>query len=201
MGRHCCSLCEKVKLSIFQLFQFTVINDQFSASWWKLWGAAYGRLSWGTGIGRWFFDCSDCWFWNLPDEGFDSDKYIYRSDIWQLIFLLAGPRQVGMRGAWWWSTWSSTPTSPTTRTTWVTFYKQHILGHICIQINKTMNHPLPALLKLPRPAPSSLAPLCLPPPSTDNLLGLRYFLELIDFFSFDYSILDKRTDVAKNIDF
>ena len=74
-------------------------------------------------------------------------------------------------------------------------------GHICIQINKTMNHPLPALLKLPRPAPSSLAPLCLPPPTTDDLLGLRYFLELIDFFSFDYSILDKRTDVAKNIDF
>ena len=120
-------------------------------------------------------------------------------DNW--FFLLPGPRQVGMRGAWWWSTWSSTPTSPTTRTTWVTFYKQHILGHICIQINKTMNQPLPALLKLPRPAPSSLAPLCLPPPSTDNLLGLRYFLELIDFFSFDYSILDKRTDVAKNIDF
>ena len=32
-----------------------------------------------------------------------------------------------------------------------------------------------ALLKLPRPAPSSLAPLCLPPPSTDDLLGLRFF--------------------------
>ena len=69
-------------------------------------------------------------------------------------------------------------------------------------MNKTINQPLPALLKLPRPAPSSLAPLCLPPPTTDDLLGLRYFLGLIDFFSsFDYSILDKRTDVAKDIDF
>ena len=66
---------------------------------------------------------------------------------------------------------------------------------------KKLNQPLPALLKLPRPAPSSLAPLCLPPTTTDDLLGLRYFLELIDFFSFDYSILDKRTDVAKDIDF
>ena len=46
----------------------------------------------------------------------------------------------------------------------------------------------PALLKLPRPAPSSLAPLCLPPPTTDDLLGLRYLSEPNDFFlSFDFS--------------
>ena len=41
-----------------------------------------------------------------------------------------------------------------------------------------------ALLKLPRPAPSSLAPLCLPPPSTDDLLGLRFFFAFACLFAF-----------------
>ena len=39
-----------------------------------------------------------------------------------------------------------------------------------------------ALLKLPRPAPSSLVPLCLPPPSTDDLLGLRFFFAFACLF-------------------
>ena len=39
-----------------------------------------------------------------------------------------------------------------------------------------------ALLKLPHPAPSSLAPLCLPPPSTDDLLGLRFFFAFACWF-------------------
>jgi hypothetical protein len=39
-----------------------------------------------------------------------------------------------------------------------------------------------ALLELPRPAPASLAPVCLPPPGTDSLLGLRW-VQLVELSS------------------
>lgn len=48
-----------------------------------------------------------------------------------------------------------------------------VVEHIVIHPNFTDYKDDLALLKLPRPAPSSLAPLCLPPPTTDDLLGLR----------------------------
>ena len=37
-----------------------------------------------------------------------------------------------------------------------------------------------ALLQLPRPAPSSLIPVCLPPTNLDDLVGMRFVCSWVD---------------------